>query len=134
MRYANMFNQESFIFANVKDSNEENFVVNFEYWEIDSATGKYEKEDEIDSFDMISQDKSNNDTESYYTMFGKTFKFNIPFPMFAAEDAISNEEKFANSQKFASNFDRLINGTYQNGYTTQHRIMCRSHLKHGYSR
>lgn len=128
--YAKELKQESFIFAEVVETGEDKFKVNFEYWEINSD-GNYEKQDEIDKFDMITQDESGNDSVSYYTLFGKKFKFNIPFPIFVADTVVENEQKFAN-KVFASNFDRWNEGSTGDNYTWKHKVLCRGHLKRGY--
>jgi hypothetical protein len=128
---AKIFNQESFIFATVVDTDDTQFKVNFEYWNVaDDGSGEYEKLDEVRGYDMITEDESKDDSVSYYTLFGKNFKFNIPFPIFVANEVVENEEKFSNPN-FARNFDYWTEGATQDKYTWKHKVLCRAKLKRG---
>lgn len=69
--------QESFIYAYNKDKKQEKNNVMFEYWEKE-GNKPYKKQDEIDYFVF------KNDAKKFYTRL-KSWKFNIPFPIFNEE-------------------------------------------------
>ena len=133
VQYAADFKQESFIFAHVEgEPTEDYFPVTFEYWEniADNNEHEYELKDKIQGYDMIAEDQG-SDNISYYTMFGKKFKFNIPFPMFASVSAEHKEKLSRLSETYARNFAKYVEKSCSDGRTWLSRKAARSAIYFG---
>ena len=133
VQYAADFKQESFIFAHVEgEPTEDYFPVTFEYWEniSDNNEHEYELKDKIQGYDMVAEDKG-NDNVSYYTMFGKKFKFNIPFPMFASVSADHKDKLSRQSDVYAKNFAKYVEKACSDGRTWMSRKAARAAIYFG---
>ena len=130
--YAATFEQESFIFAHVEgEVAEDYFPVTFEYWEnVSDDDHEYELKDTIQGYDMVAEDKGDENV-SYYTMFGKKFKFNIPFPMFASVSAEHKQRLSEASPVYAQNFAKYVQKSCENNRTWTSRKAARAAIYFG---
>ena len=109
------YQQRSFIYSLLNDDGS----IHSEYWEKEIENEPYNKHHN----DYIMKDQCDEwedmaDAEDYFTVVGKTFKYSIPFSIFAdTNEAISNnasalvEQERRRSNRTTINEDRLIDFT-----------------------
>lgn len=118
MSYAKKYEQESFIYAEVKkDGN----VPTFEYWEkketgkpANNATNPYIKKDESVKW------SKEDDATDYYTVIGKDFKFNINFSIFESVNDKFEENINKIMEERCEQHDRILERSILRGYSNQY--------------
>ena len=119
------YNQESFIYAEKEWS--EDFTSSSMYFSyFQKGKGKKDKYDILSDADGISNTQEAND---FFTSL-KSYKFNIPFPIF--ESLLKDAQELLETRYSHINKENLVEGILENiykvRYTLKHRLQARSFL------
>jgi len=118
-KIAKQYNQESFIYAFNKPTQSKTHNVMFEYWE-KKGNGDYKKLDKIDAFNF------ENNAEDYYTRL-RSWKFNIPFPIF---DSLLSQDVYGKelNENTIHSINNLIAESLVDDTTLTHHYKLRGYI------